>query len=274
VAFRLWGAARTDRAASEASRDRAEDQQDQEDTASAAAAEELAGRVRRILDAGEHLEVVLQPIVAMDQRAPVGYEALARFRTTPYRPPDEWFAEAWDVCMGVELELAAVRAALDLLPTLPGDCYLAINISAGAACSGRLVEMLDGDDAARVVLELTEHDAVDDYPSLRHHLRATGARVAVDDAGAGFASLAHVLNLDPEIIKLDRDLTSSIDGDETRRALASSLVAFGNEVDAIIVAEGVETEAEAGCLLDLGIHLGQGYLFGRPGPLATSGSGS
>ena len=95
-------------------------------------------------------------------------------------------------------------------------------------------------------------------------------RVAVDDAGAGYASFRHILKLRPDFIKLDRALTRRVDEDDSRRALAAALVTFAGETGSRIIAEGVETEAQRETLADLGVGLMQGYLFGRPGPLQTA----
>ncbi|MGZ5354682.1 MAG: EAL domain-containing protein, partial [Actinomycetota bacterium] len=98
-------------------------------------------------------------------------------------------------------------------------------------------------------------------------LRALGARIAIDDAGAGFASLRHILLIAPEIIKIDISLTSRIDTDPRRRALAAALVSFAKEMSIEVVAEGIESEEEYAALLSLGVRLGQGYHLGRPAPI-------
>ena len=130
--------------------------------------------------------------------------------------------------------------------------------------------MLDGYPAQRLVLELTEHAVVQDYASLQvalHPLRQRGVRVAIDDAGAGYASMRHILQVRPDIIKLDMSLTRGIDQDFQRRAMASALIAFARETGSVIVAEGVETEAELAQLKRLGAANAQGFLLGRPKPL-------
>ena len=125
--------------------------------------------------------------------------------------------------------------------------------------------------AERVVLELTEHDCIDDYELFEkaaNELRSHGVRLAVDDAGAGYSSFRHILNLHPDIIKLDIGLTRGIDGDPARRALGSAMLAFGLDAfGAAIVAEGIETEGEFKTLRGLGCRFGQGYYLGRPGKL-------
>jgi EAL domain-containing protein (putative c-di-GMP-specific phosphodiesterase class I) len=194
-------------------------------------------------------------------------EALSRFAVEPMRSPDLWFIEAASVGLGPELEMKAVDAAVDNLIRLPADSFLAVNVSPELVMSGKLDALVERDVCPRLVLELTEHVAVDDYVPIQQRidpLRELGARVAVDDAGAGFASLRHILLLRPEIIKLDRSLTHGVDGDPARRALASSLVSFAADVGAHLVAEGVETEGELSELERIGAEWVQGYHIARP----------
>ena len=136
--------------------------------------------------------------------------------------------------------------------------------------SAGIVEALSRVAGSRIVLELTEHTRIDDYPALLEaldELRQHGVRIAVDDAGAGYAGLQQILGLRPDIIKLDVDLTRGIDTDPVRRALAACLVRFGEDTNSVIVAEGIETAAELETLRQLGVPWGQGYLLARPGPL-------
>lgn len=226
-------------------------------------------QVRRVLQ-GEALHMVFQPIAELSTGQTVGAEALARFDAQPRWPPNRWFAEAAEVGLGVELELAAVRIALPALDGLPSDTYLSVNVSAITATTAMLADLLDGVRGERVVVELTEHSRVEDYPSLLgalEVLRLRGVRVAVDDAGAGYAGLQHILRLRPDIIKLDIELTRELHLDPVRRALATSLVAFCQDIDAVLIAEGIETAEELDTLRSLGVSWGQGYHIARPGPL-------
>jgi EAL domain-containing protein (putative c-di-GMP-specific phosphodiesterase class I)/DNA-binding NarL/FixJ family response regulator len=226
-------------------------------------------RIRRAIE-GDELALVYQPIVRLPSREVVGFEALARFAAEPIRSPDAWFREAAEVGLGLELELVATRMALRDLDELPPEAYLSLNLSHRAATSPRLLEALDGAPLRRVVVEITEHERVEDYEELAaslERLRARGARIAIDDAGAGFASLRHTLRLDPDTIKLDISLTRSIDGDRGKRALARALISFAQEMRMEIVAEGIETEAELETLLGLGARLGQGFYLARPAPI-------
>jgi EAL domain-containing protein (putative c-di-GMP-specific phosphodiesterase class I) len=199
----------------------------------------------------------------------IGFEALARFSTPPPRPPNEWFAEAVALALGVQLELTTVAQALRALPQVPEDAYLALNCSHRAAVSDELAALL-APHADRLVLEITEHEAIEDYDALvgaLAPLRARGTRIAIDDAGAGFASLRHTLHIAPDIVKLDMSLTRGIDGDRTKRALAAAMVSFAEEVGFALVAEGIESREELDALRDLGVACGQGFFLAEPGPL-------
>jgi EAL domain-containing protein (putative c-di-GMP-specific phosphodiesterase class I) len=166
--------------------------------------------------------------------------------------------------------MKAVRAAIAELDRLPAGVFLAVNVSPALVMSGKLDYLVDDPVCPRLVFELTEHVAVDDYGPIRQHidpLREHGARVAVDDAGAGFSSMRHILLLQPEIIKLDNSLTHGVDHDPARRALASSLISFAKDVGASLIAEGVETAEELSTLEGLGAHWVQGYHIARPAAL-------
>ena len=240
----------------------------------------LAEEIAAVLQPGA-IRAVYQPIFGLATLDVVGYEALARFGREPIRGPDVWFAAAAEVGMGLELELAAIRAAVARFSELPAPAYLALNASPATAVSEELATLLLGLPAERLVIEITEHAAVPDYDALGAGLaplRAQGARLAIDDAGSGFASLRHILLLNPDIIKLDISLTRGVDVDRAHRSLASALIAFAAEMEIRIVAEGIETAAELEALRDLGAGYGQGYLLGRPGEPpgrnAVAGTGS
>ena len=228
---------------------------------------ELLDRVRAALDGT--IEVFTQPIRDLATWEPVGYEALARFPLEPNQPPSRWFDDAGEVGLRVDLELAALSATLETSDRLPEARFLAVNIGPEAILSQRFAETLGAHGLDRIVLELTEHAPIEDYEQLQAvlaPLREQGLRLAVDDAGAGFASLRHILRLAPDIIKLDRELTNGLDADVPRRALARALITFAETVGATIIAEGVEQEAEVAALRMLGVRYGQGYHLGRPAP--------
>jgi EAL domain-containing protein (putative c-di-GMP-specific phosphodiesterase class I)/DNA-binding response OmpR family regulator len=216
------------------------------------------------------LTMVFQPIADLVTGDVVGAEALARFATEPYRPPNEWFAAAADVGRGVELELAAVTAALEVLDQFPADAFLAVNASPATVIRSELASLLARYPGERLVVELTEHTRVDDYNTLLDaldRLREGGVRIAVDDTGAGYAGFQHLLRLRPDIIKLDTTLTRGIDADPVRRSLAAALATFAAEIQATIIAEGIEISGELTTLQRIGIPWGQGYHLARPGRL-------
>jgi EAL domain-containing protein (putative c-di-GMP-specific phosphodiesterase class I)/ActR/RegA family two-component response regulator len=227
--------------------------------------QERIARLVAIIETG--IEIALQPIRDLRSDRVAGYEALARFADG--QGPTEWFAEAEALGVGMELELAALRAALVWLAWIPPSCYLSVNLSPATLLSGGLLAELRGINGERVVLELTEHVGVSEYAPARAalaKLRPRGFRLAVDDAGAGHSSLRHILELSPEIIKLDRELIHDIHADVARSTLGNALVGFANSIGSVIVAEGIEVEGELRTAVDIGVQYGQGYLLARPSP--------
>jgi EAL domain-containing protein (putative c-di-GMP-specific phosphodiesterase class I) len=226
-------------------------------------------RIERILT-GDGFSIVLQPIISLSNGHVVAVEALSRFDIWPQRAPDYWFAQAESVGLGSTLELFAIQRALSLLPDLPEPLCMGVNAGPATVGSPELVTLLSASTPTRIIVELTEHVGVEDYPGLRSALktvRRSGSRVALDDTGTGFASLSLLLEVAPELIKLDRALTRDIDADPVRRALARALVSFADEVGAEVIAEGIETAAELAVLVELGITYGQGFRLARPGDL-------
>jgi len=222
--------------------------------------------VRQILATGA-VRSVVQPVVRLKDGVTVAYEALARFDPAVFATPDRAFAAAEACGLGLELELLALTKALDKLAELPPDIWLGLNLSAATVADPRTRELLLRHSHAHLGVEITEHTPIDDYQQLNAALlplRTAGVNIVVDDAGAGFASLSHILQLRPDTIKLDISLVRGIDGDPVRRALARSLVGFAHEIGAALIAEGVETEAERQTLASLGTVYGQGYLWGKP----------
>ncbi|CAN5120942.1 hypothetical protein BH20ACT8_BH20ACT8_09780 [soil metagenome] len=236
-----------------------------------AAWRQRVSRIRSVLDAG-WLRIAYQPIADLSTGEVVGVEALSRFPEPPRMTPDRWFREAASIGLGPDLELLAVAQALEAFRVLPEHVYLSVNVSPEAAQSPALGEVLAGAPLDRLVFEITEHAEVTDYAALNSALsplRASGLRLAVDDAGAGFASLRHILRMAPDIIKLDISLTRDIDSDSVLRALSYSLAAFASAIDAVVVAEGIEREEELDALRFLGVQYGQGFFLQAPGPLAS-----
>jgi EAL domain-containing protein (putative c-di-GMP-specific phosphodiesterase class I) len=232
--------------------------------------EEKRARIEHVMEK-RRIATHYQPIWDVETRQPVGLECLSRFAATPSRPPDVWFNEAAEVGLGEALELTAIRLALAAFSApLPPETYLAVNASPATILSRHFAATLVEKPLERIVLEITEHAHVEDYDLLLQALaplRRNGLRLAVDDAGAGYSSLQHILHLRPDLIKLDMDLTRHVDLDPVRRALASALIKFAAETDSQIIAEGVETASELKTLKALGVERVQGYFLGRPMPL-------
>jgi PAS domain S-box-containing protein len=232
---------------------------------------ETRARLARVVEEGA-FQAVFQPVVDLTSGAVVGHEALTRFLSG--ERPDLCFADAWRVGVGPELEIATLRRAIESARSLPSGRWLAVNISP---------RLLAGPDALReafsrvdrpLVLEVTEHEMIADYSAAREGLRgvAPGARVAVDDAGAGIANFAHIVELRPNFVKLDMSLVRRINLDLGRQALVIGMRHFAQSAGCRLVAEGVETKEEAETLLSLGVEYGQGWYFGKPEPIPATGS--
>lgn len=237
----------------------------------AAAAEQFrfarADEVRTAISAGQP-HILFQPICALSDMSVVGFEALARFNTEPVEGPDRWFQKASDSGLGPELELEAVRNALAQFgPHWRAGTHIALNVSPETILDQNLLDILPPERAGDIVLELTEHQRVEDYDGLTaalRPLRQRGVKIAVDDAGSGYASLQHVLKVEPDIIKMDLSLVRDIDSDRMRQALCAAIVEFARRAECTVVAEGIETAAELDILKTLGVAHGQGYFLGRP----------
>jgi EAL domain-containing protein (putative c-di-GMP-specific phosphodiesterase class I)/CheY-like chemotaxis protein len=240
---------------------------------------ETVERIQQVLGVPGSLTIVYQPILDLRSRVVVGVEALSRFHVPPVRTPDVWFRDAAAVGMGNVLESAAAGAALAGMAQLPRGAHLAINFSPETLLDPVLQGLFADAPLDRVVVEVTEHAPVEDYERLAHALRPfrdRGLRLAVDDAGSGYAGLRHILRLAPDILKLDIDLTRGVTSDRARHAMAAALITFAEEMDLTIVAEGIEREEELEALHELRVPWGQGFLLARPGPLplpmASTGS--
>ena len=221
--------------------------------------------------AGDGVRVVFQPIIDIRHRVVVGYEALTRFTVDGVHvaPPNQWFARAHELGVGPQLEVRALETILTYRPDLPANCFLCINLEPRHLVEPLVREVFERQgDLTGLVVELTEHqhwhwDAFE--PTLRF-LQRNGALIAIDAAGAGYSGVQQILQLRPAILKLDRALIEGIDADEARVALVEMIGVFANRIDALVLAEGVETLGEAQRLIDLRVPLAQGFLFGRPEP--------
>ena len=225
--------------------------------------------VLSILHAPEAIDILVQPIVSLVDGATVGYEALSRFRALPQRPPDRWIAEAHAVGLGLEIEVECVRRACRARPLIEDGAYLSLNMSPDAVLAPEMEDALGPGSLDWLVIEITEHEAVSDYARLASRLadyRGRGALVAIDDTGAGHASMRHVAQLGPDYIKVDRSLIHDLHLDHAKRALVRSMVTLEKELGAQIIAEGIERVEELRALRALDVPLGQGYLLARPAP--------
>ena len=226
----------------------------------------LRAAVERLCEPGMITSVV-QPVVRPADMVVVGYEALARMPIEPRRPPDWWLEVASELGLRRRLERACLVAASEL-GTPPDGRVLFVNASPSTVADPVILALRDK-LPQRLVIELTEQEAVEDYDQLRGQLAkwtSSGVRLAVDDAGAGYSSLRHVVELSPDYLKLDRALVTGIDDDPNRRALMRAVVAFAREVGTSVIAEGVETRGELEVLREAEVHLAQGYLLAHPGP--------
>jgi EAL domain-containing protein (putative c-di-GMP-specific phosphodiesterase class I) len=220
-----------------------------------------------MLEQPEAVRPVFQPIVALATGRIVGYEALARFANQRGRLPTWWFAQAHKFGLGHQLEAEAVRVAT-ATKGRPADAWLAVNLSPSAVVSRELSEILDG-DLNGLVIEVTEQERIGDDERTRdvlNNLRARGARIAVDDTGAGYAGLQTVMSLRADIIKLDRSLVADVDRDRAKRALVEAFVSFARNTGAEVCAEGIENLQALDVLREIGVTYGQGYAIARPGP--------
>lgn len=234
--------------------------------------QELASKRRRITRVirGNRLYMVYQPIVELATGDVIGAESLARFDAAPNRSPDKWFAEASDLGLGVDLELHAVSAALKGRKDLPKNAYLSVNLSPDTLMSDRFLASAGKMNVKNVVFEVTEHEIIRDYEPLCaaiNTLRNLGASIAIDDVGAGYSGLKHILQLEPNILKLDRALVSGIHDDPSKQAMAAAVATFATRTGIKVVAEGIETANEMNALRMLGINYGQGYYLAKPGAL-------
>jgi EAL domain-containing protein (putative c-di-GMP-specific phosphodiesterase class I) len=229
-------------------------------------AEERA-EIEGLLEREQPLIPFFQPLVSLSTGRILGFEALSRFPEPPGRGPEAWFAQAARVGLGARLEAAALRAALSK-PGRPAGTFLSINV-APSTISAPEVQAVLPEDMSGLVVEITEHELADNLDQLVQELaslRERGARIAVDDAGAGYSGLQQVMRIQPDVIKLDRSLVMNLHEDPAKEALIDSFVRFARRTGASVCAEGIETMEELKLLADLDVTYGQGYVLARPAP--------
>jgi len=226
-------------------------------------------RIREACRTPGAVRVALQPMIDLEDARVSAYEALARFATGPASPA-EWFAAAAELGLDGMFEARAIAAALARREDLPPGCAISVNVSPLGLVTGDVQQALaDAGDLSDVIIEITEQSPVSDYAELQLALdgpRRRGARVAIDDTGAGYASLRHVLGVAPDLVKIDRSLVAGIDYDPAKAAVVETLRALATRIDADLVAEGVERTQELAALLRLDVRFAQGYLLGAPSP--------
>src|SRR3954451_16187871 len=218
-----------------------------------------------LLEMKEPITPVFQPLVDLSTGRLIGFEALSRFDHEPRRSPDAWFNQAARCGRGLALEMEAIKAAL-ATPGRPPGTYLSLNFSPSALASPKIMAILPR-NMSDIVVEVTEHELASEDGGLEEGLakmRARGARIAVDDAGAGYAGLNQVMRVQPDVIKLDRSLIEGVHSDSAKAALVEFFVMFARRVGAGVCTEGIETLEELRTLINLGVTYGQGYLLGRP----------
>ncbi|MDQ2853330.1 MAG: EAL domain-containing protein [Chloroflexota bacterium] len=215
---------------------------------------------------GAAFRPVFQPIVDLSTESTVGFEALTRFDDD--LRPDVVFAAARECGMGMELETVTLEAALRESRDLAAGAWLSLNVSPALLTHGETLARLLAKAPRPIVLEITEHEAIDAYAPLRAAMRVLGAgvRLAVDDAGAGVANFTHLVELQPDFVKIDAGLVRGVDADPRRRAVVVGLIHYAREAGCQVIAEGIETRLERRTVTDLGVSLGQGYLLGSPMP--------
>jgi EAL domain-containing protein (putative c-di-GMP-specific phosphodiesterase class I) len=224
--------------------------------------------IKRVLAGMTASRLVYQPVIDLERGVVAGYEALARFGDAGLRTPGPYFAAAERAGRGAELEAHLLGQALAARESVPGGCFLAVNIS--PALLGHPVvaaHLRNAGDLAGLVLELTEHVPVDNLTALRRRidvLRARGALLALDDTGAGWSGLRQVAELHPDIVKLDRSLVTDVDSDEIKQGLVELVGQFVSRLGSRLLVEGIERAEELDAVNRLGVPLAQGWLLGRP----------
>jgi PAS domain S-box-containing protein len=226
-------------------------------------------RVLAAMD-GQGVVPVFQPILNIPGLQVIGFEALSRFQIPPMRPPDQWFSDASAAGLRTRLEIHAICRAMEQVRNLPPDTFLSVNASPATLLSEDFADAVTGLDGERLVVEVTEHATVEVYEPLQRaidKLRRRGVRLAIDDAGAGFSSLKHIVRLVPEFIKLDLFLIRDINVDPVKRAVVAGMLGVATQIGGRVIGEGVETEEELRVLVDLGVHCAQGFYLALPRPL-------
>lgn len=237
---------------------------------------EARRRLQALFLSPSRIEIVFQPILDLGDERHVGVEALARFASGAI-PVDRWLHGARDAGVGVEVEVLLAGVALAKLPNIPEDLFLSVNVSPQTLVSEAFSACVAEHDINRVVFEITEHTPFPEPRPLERQMTAVrerGARIALDDVGSGYTSIRHILALAPEFIKLDRTLVALTEHEWRHRAMVRGLACFADDSGCSLIAEGIEKPQQLELLRGLGVALGQGYLWARPGPLSPGSRAS
>ncbi|MDQ1060670.1 EAL domain-containing protein (putative c-di-GMP-specific phosphodiesterase class I) [Arthrobacter globiformis] len=225
-------------------------------------------RIEAIL-ADKMLMTAFQPIRQLPEGHVIGVEALTRFVSDDGASADHWFNEAESVGLGTDLELAALHRALSAAQAVPDHMFIALNLTPATCADPRIPGLLEHSQLAmdRIVIDLNGAVPLELYPTLTAAiapLRRRGLRIAVNGAEVGFTSMDQVLELHPDVIKLDRSFIAGIEDSPGQRLRAAAMAELARYIDAAIGAQGVETPEELEAVTELGMAAAQGYLLGRP----------
>ena len=224
--------------------------------------------LRRVLAAPEDVRLAFQPVVDLVRGVAVGYEALARFPPPPRGSPARWFAAALGQGVAAPLQAHTVRAALAARATLPANCFLSVNVEPNVLHSDEVqAAFADGGRLDGVVIELTEHAKVESYGRLYGGIdacRSAGAAIAIDDAGARYAGLTHLLRVRPDFVKVDSTLVAGNDRDDVKRAFVEGRGNAREPAGRVGRRRGDRARRGPRSLIGLRVPLGQGYVLGRP----------
>ena len=226
---------------------------------------EQHAEVMSLLDRPADIVTAFQPLLDLTTGAVAGYEALTRFPDGA-RAPDAWFAQARRCGLGAELEAQAIRIALS--HERPPGVYLCLNASPSALSSPIVLDTLPS-DMSDLVIEITEHELASDDTALEvamAEIRGRGGRIAVDDAGSGYAGLQQLMRIRPDIIKLDRSLIYGVRDDPAKKALTEFFVGLAERLGAGVCAEGLESIDDLVAVAGFGVSFGQGHAIARPSP--------
>jgi EAL domain-containing protein (putative c-di-GMP-specific phosphodiesterase class I) len=219
---------------------------------------------------GDGLRLVAQPIIDIAHNRVGGYELLARFDGPPNATPDVWFAQARLRDLDGPLTVRVFEELHRLRAGLPVGTFCTVNVEPHLLARADVRDaLLGGGRLDGIVVELTEHVEGGDQAVLREALdavREIGGLVAMDDAGQGHSGLARMIEVRPDLIKLDRALVAGIDLDPVQKAVVELVGDLAGRLDAWILAEGVETDGELAELIRMGVPLVQGWAVGRPAP--------